>query len=383
MKDTKSFIRKRFNLRKDYDLISAPTIQLSPQEADRFITCIVDESTWKNYARVEKMSQQQKKIRHLGFGEGKFFYPAGEFDESKYKKQWSHNRITLQTQEIRGAVAIFDSDLEDLPPGISPDEFNDTTIKKIIAPKIANELEYAFWMADTHSYNSWCAEDIESLWDGWRYIITHAQASGDAYYNDVCGGSHVKNACLCESGAYCESACEHPEGEFEICGKIAEVQQAEPYNLEIKYGKMIKNLPPKYKKQGFGELTFLNHDLVTEDYLQALETRGTPLGDRIITEGGVAKYHGIPIINVPLYPTDLGSDGGSPDVYGNLGGGEYTDSYLTPKNNLIVGIQKAITIEPYRSPADRATYWFYTMRVTVAVENVNAIVIVVCLEHAC
>lgn len=385
MKDVKQFLREKFDLNKSYSLIAAPTISLTEEEADKFITCIVDESSMKHYARIERMKTQQKPIRHLGFGEGQFLFPAGQFDESKYKKQWAHNRILLQTQEIRGAIAVFDSDLEDLPKGISAAQFTDTLMKKIVAPKIANELEYALWMGDTAGYNSWCDERIESLWDGWRYVITHARLTTDTYYNDVCGGSHVKWACQCESGTYCDSACESVDyGEFEMCGKIAEQQTAAPYALEIKYGIMLKNMPAKYKaKGGLGQLAFLNSDLVTQDYLIALERRGTPLGDRAITDGDITRYHKVPIIDCPLMPTDLGNDSATPDLHGIVGGGSYTDSLLVPKNNLIVGIQLDITIEPFRSPADRATYYFYTMRVCPAIENVNATVLTICLEHAC
>lgn len=384
MVDAKEYLRRKFKIQKAYALVAAPTISLTEEEADRFITVIVDETSMKHYARVEKMSRQQKNIRHLGFGEGKFLYPAGAFDESKYKKQWAHNRIQLQTQEIRGAVAVFDSDLEDLPSGISPVEFTDTLMKTIVAPKIGNELEYAFWMSDTHGYNSWCGDDIESLWDGWRYIITHAVLGTDPYYNKVSKGSHVKYACRCESGAYCESAAEHPEGQFEMAGKIAEIQEAEPYNLEIKYGIMLKNMPSKYKAMGgLANMVFLNSDLVTQDYLIALEKRGTNLGDTAITEGDITRYHKVPIVDCPLMPTNLGSDGVAPDFYGKIAGGEYTDCLLIPKNNLIVGMQKDIQIEPFRSPADRATYYFYTMRACCAIENVNACVLTVCLEHTC
>lgn len=385
----KEFLAKKFNIpvEKAYSLIAAPTINIVEEEADRFITCIVDESTWKNYARVEKMNQQQKNIRHLGFGHGKFMFPAGEFDESKYKKQFAHNKIQLQTQEIRGAVAIFDSDLEDLPAKITPDEFTRNITKDIVAPKIANEIEFAAFMSDTASYNGWCSDDIESLWDGWRYIITNAELSTQAYYNTVCGASHIKRACKCESGEHCESAAESVAyDDFQLAGQIIEFQTSGAYMPEVKYGAMLKNMPAKYKKVGLGNLTFINNDLVTEDYLFGLEQAGIGQGglsDEIIKKGWSAVYHGVPIINAPLYPTDLGSDSATPDYYGIIGGDEYTDVYLTPKNNFIIGIQKDITIEPFRSPSDRATYMYYTMRIAFAVENVNAVVMIICLTHRC
>jgi len=114
-----------------------------------------------------------------------------------------------------------------------------------------------------------------------------------------------------------------------------------------------------------------------------LEKRGTNLGDRAITDGDITRYHKVPIVDVPLMPTNLGADTETPNSWGVIGGGEYTDVMLTPKNNLIIGIQKEIKIEPQRSAADECTYYFYTMKVAVAIENVNAVVFTKCLEHSC
>jgi len=371
MKDTKDLLKKK-RIEK-YNLISLPTIDLPPEEADKFIDCIVDESVMKNYARIEKMSKPTKRIRHLGFGDGHFLYPADAFDESDYKKQWTHNLITITAQEFRGCVPVYDSDLEE---GLEGAAYK-THLMSIIARKTANELEYASYMADTHGTNAWCPSNIESKFDGWRYIINNSQV-GDQYYNSVCGAAHIKSACLCESGAACESGNEAAGAHFEMAGKIAEQATVAPFNLEIKYGMMLKNMPSKYKAGGLKDMAFLNSDLVTQDYLMALERRGTPLGDAVITDDGFNRYHKVPIVDVPLMPTNLG---GFPD-YGTLGG-EYTDAILTPKNNLIIGIQRQIKIEPERSAADECTYYYYSMKVGVAIENVNAIVFVKCLEHKC
>jgi len=380
MKDTKDLLKKK-RIEK-YNLISLPTIDLPPEEADRFIDCIVDESVLKNYARIERMAKSQKRIRHLGFGAGHFLYPADNFDESDYKKQWSHNLITLNAVKFRGCAPIYDDDLEE---GLEGAAYK-THLMNLIARQTANELEYASYMGDTHAYNTWCDDRIESKLDGWRYIINNSQA-GQAYYNSVCGAAHIKSACLCESGSACESGHEALGAHFEMAGKIAEQSTVAPFNLEIKYGMMLKNMPSKYKgNMGLKNMVFLNSDLVTQDYLMALERRGTPLGDAVITDDGFNKYHKVPIVDVPLMPTNLGADGivpGPVDDYGIVAGGEYTDSMLTPKNNLIIGIQKDIKIEPQRSAADECTYYYYTLKIAIGIENVNAIVFLKCLEHKC
>lgn len=366
MKKTRDLLRKK-KIDK-YNLISLPTIDLTPEEADHFIDCIYDESVMKNYAQLVKMTKPTKYVRHLGFGDGKFLYPGHNFNESKYKKQWTHNRITLTSHKVRGCAPVYDDDLEENIEGAKYKNH----LMQIIAKQIANELEYAYYMGDTVGYNSWCGDDIENLWDGWRYIINNSQ-SGDAYYNNVCGAADIKSACDTSSLA-----------DFDLPGEIAEQNAAAPYNWEFKYHQMIKNMPAKYKQAyGLSNFVFLNSDLVTQDYIGALSARSTALGDAVFTGKVTPQYGRVPIVDVPLMPTNLGADGQAVDDYGIIGGGSYTDVILTFKNNLIIGIQKDIKMEPQRSAADECTYYYYTMKVALGIFNVNAIVFLKCLTHSC
>lgn len=373
MKDSKSLL-KRKQIEK-FNLIALPTVDLLGEEADHWIDCIVDQSVMKHYARIVKMTKPTKYLRHIGFGAGKFLYPGDEFDEAKYKKQWTHNRITLETKKIRGCVAVFDDDLEE---NIEGPAFKQRLIN-IITKQIANELELAFWMGDTVGYQgngggtAWCPTDIEHLWDGWRYQITHGEFSTQSYYNTVCGGSHIKRACEEGSGA-----------EWDLPGMIAEQNAAAPYNWEFKYAQMIKNMPAKYKANtGLANMVFLNSDLVTQDYITALSARATGLGDGVFMGKVSPQYGRVPIVDVPLMPHDLGTDTLTPDYHGIIGVGSYTDVLLIPKNNLIIGMQKDIKIEAQRSAADECWYYFYTMKVALAIENVNACVLTICLTHKC
>lgn len=377
---TKSLLEK-FKIGKSYNLISMPTITLTEEEADKFIDYIVDESVMKDYARIERMSRPQKNIRAIGFGSGKFLYPAEAFNESKYKKEWAHNRIQLVTKKCRGAVAIFDDDLEDIRGVTTENKFMDQ-LMRIIAAKIANELEEAYWIGDTQGLNtSFRSDDIRSLWDGWRYIINHS-AAGQTYVNSVTGSAHIKDACLCESGAGCESGSWDPDAHFRFAGGIAERDAVAPYDWEFKYHMMLKNMPSKYKqKSGLANMKFLNSDLVTQDYLEALSTRGTALGDSIFAGKMPPAYGRVGILDVPLMATDLGQD--TDGTYGLVEAGAYTDVVLTHKNNFIIGIQRDIKMETQRVPADEATYVFYSMRTDVKIENVDAVVLTRCLSHRC
>ena len=374
MKDNKRLLEKFDTMHKNFNLISVPTISLYPEEADQFLDCIIDESAMKNYARVVKMTLQQKTIRHIGFGDGDFLYNGDEFNESKYKKQWTQNRITLTSKKIRGCVAVYDDDLEDVR-GVTSEAAFVNQLMSIVTKKIANDLEYAFWIGDTNQLHyPWTSDSINGLWDGWRYILTHSQnATGtlSEYYNDVCGGADIKEACEGGSGY-----------DFDLAGMIAEQDTQAPYAWEFKYHQMIKNMPAKYKaNSGLAGMVFINSDLVTMDYLEALSQRATIIGDGIFQGKILNSYMNVPIVNASLMPVALGPD--ADGTNGLVDGGAWTDVLLIPKNNLIIGLQRDIKIESKREPADEATYYFYTMRVDVAVENVNAAVLLTCLTHAC
>lgn len=365
-------LAKRLKVQKGFNLISLPTITLLEEEADRFIDYLVDESVMKNYARVERMTKPQKNIRALGFGSGHFLYPADQFDESKYKKQFSQNKIQLSTKKARGAVAIFDDDIEDLAGFVNETQWMDG-LMRLVAKKIAMELEEAYWIAETAGLNGFAVDDIRGMWDGWRYRLTHS-AVGQAFYNTITGSAHILDAC--EGGT--------SGSPFAMAGLIAEREAAAPYDWEYKYHMMLKTMPSQYKQNpGLQNMKFLNSDLVTQDYISALSSRSTGLGDAVLTGSVEPMFGRVGILDVPLMPTNLGDPTATPDTDGILGAGDYTDVLLTPKNNLIIGIQRDIKIETERKPADEATYVYYSLRTDVAIENVDAAVLLRCLEHAC
>jgi len=359
----------RFPIHKDFNLISMPAVSLLPEEADQFLTYLEDQSVMKNFAKIMRINLPQKDIRAIGFGDGRFLYPAGEFDESKYKKTFTNDLIRVTTIEARGAFPIYDSDLEDVRGVTTSNQFTDK-IMQLIAKQSANEIEEVCYMGNTGvTPNPFAVDDLRGELDGWRFIINNSQL-GQTYYNNVSGAANVLLAC--EGG---ESG-----NAFNFAGKISERDTSAPYDWEHKYAKMQKNMPSQYKKGGLGKFVFLNNDLVTADYAIALSSRPTGVGDTNITGPETARYLKVPIFDVPLMPTNLGGAGAD---YGTIGGGDYTDCIMTARDNLIVAIQRDITIESERSAADQAVYIYYSIRFAVAIANVNAIVFTGCLEHEC
>jgi len=353
MKTNKQLLSKKQQIQK---MISLPTITLTPEEADRFIDYIVDESVMKGKARVVKMTKPVKNIRALGLGTGDFLHPGATFSTSEYKKLLSHHKIELISKKVRGCIPIFDDDLED---NIEADAFADH-LMRMVAKKIANELDIAYWIGDTGAGNAFGDTDIRSLWDGWRYRIANGDSDGDTYYNAVSGGSTVLDAT------------DETAAGFLLKGRIAMVSTSAPYNWEFKYNKMLASLASKYKVGGLANLAFYNNDQVAQNYIEALSARSTIMGDNAILGKSALQYGMVPIVNCPLMPITMKGDTQAAE---KCTGGSYADSLLTPNGNLIIGIQRNIKIESQREAADEATYMFYSMRACPAIEDVAACVL--------
>ncbi len=352
MKTNKQLLSKKQQIEK---MISLPSITLAAEEADRFIDYIVDESVMKGKARIVRMNKSVQNIRALGLGTGDFLHPGATFSTSEYKKILSHQKIELATQKVRGCIAIFDDDLED---NIESDAFADH-LMKMVAKKISNELDVAYWIGDTGSGNAFGDTDIRSLWDGWRYRIANGDTDGDTYYNAVSGGSTILDATNASSFDFEE-------------GRIAMHGSSAPYLWEFKYNTILQTFQSKYKVGGLGNLAFYNSDQVTQNYIEALSARSTILGDNAILGKAVTQYGMVPIVSCPNMPITMAGDTQATEKATT---GAFADVVLTPNGNFIIGIQRDIKIESQREAADEATYWFYSMRAVPAIENINACVL--------
>jgi len=402
-------------------MVSLPLITFEAEEADRFIDYIVDESVMKNSARIVRMNKETKNVRALGLGDSRFLYPGATFTSADYTKQHTDHKITLTSEKLRGCVVIYDDDLED---NIEGDAFANH-IMKMVAGKIANELDEIFWIGDKIGLGNFASTDARSKFAGWRYRIKYSQAAAgylSGHYNTVSsratlmtaiaettyvvdGAAHVQGdivepttpngfVYICAI-AGSKSGTEPTTGvsattdwplvlggtvvdggitwrchayDYAIAGKIAEQNSSTPYNWEFKYGKMLKKLPSKYKKAGLSNLRFFQSDQLVQDYIDALAARSTILGDKAILGQGPLSYGQVPIIPCPNMAMTM-------SAADRLGAGQYGDTLLTPAGNLILGIQRQLKIESQRMAADEATYWFYSMRVDNAIENVNACVL--------
>lgn len=346
-------------------MIALPTVDLPEEEAKRFVELVFDESVLKNHAQMIPMTSVKKQLRGLGMT-GDILFPAATFDADDYRTSYEHDLQTLETQEFRACVQIFDADLEDMNIGSSA-AFK-SQIMSMTAKKIATQLDQAYWIADEEDLSGFEDTDIRSTFNGWRYRLDHSQ-TGEAYVNDVTGSCVLLDA----SNIVTDRAVSF---EIDTDKLVVEQSDAAPFNQEYKFNQMIAQFPSQYKTAGMSKLRFFMNDKQASDYVKALSNRATAIGDAAILGNSKLQYGGVPIIIMPLMPTTMIINGADPqkEHYDPTTPGDLTDVILTHEKNFVIGMQKKITMETSRSAEDRATRFFFVIRPAVAIEDVHACV---------
>ena len=324
--------------------VNLPNLTLTAEEASKFYDTVIDQSFWKNNADMVKMAKPTKRLRGLSLGSGNFLHPASTFSQSDYKTEMQSSTRTLTAHKLRGAVFIDDDELEE---GVEGSKFYDH-IMGMVAKQVANEIDEAAYVSNSTAFAS---TNIFSLFSGFRnYLMTFT--ADDVY----------------DAPTYLDAS-----SDFTTAGGIAELIGTTEL-WEFKYSKMLSNLPSKYKVDGMANLRFFGNDAVANDYITALSSRGTILGDKAIL-GDVSnlKYGQVPIASVPLMPNSYVTGVLGTEAYGS---GTFADVILTHKSNFVIGMQKDITMETERSAADGGTYIFYTIKVGFNIRNPEAVVVV-------
>ncbi len=94
---------------------------------------------------------------------------------------------------------------------------------------------------------------------------------------------------------------------------------------------MLKAMPSEFLRDK-RKMTFLTSVDSELDYRDFLADRATAVGDKFLEGDAPVIYGGVPIIDVPLFPEDLGS-------------GDKTNMILTDPKNINVGIWRQIRME--------------------------------------
>jgi len=319
---------------------SAPAL-IQPEEADRFIDYVVDESMLFQMATVERMDTNEKDIRFIdinggilrqmscgsGAGQAQTHNATGSVDITNTNK-------CLRTVSLDAKVFLCDTDLED---NITGAQF-ETQINRMIADQAANELEIWSIMANAAGpvYNSPEVDNtVMHLRDGWYRQFQ---------FGNIINGNNIS-------------------------GEVG--------NSTLTFAKLrclLRALPTKYRRNPAALRIFMASDM-WYDFAEQHQNRQTIGGDDALYDGPRATFMRTPVEPVPLLPTDITVCG-----CGSVGGGaQGTFMFVTEPSNLVLGIERNITIERERWATNHLTWFITTIRVDVLVLNEDATALMDCM----
>lgn len=234
--------------------------KLNPVQSKKFLDFVIDETVAKGNARIVRVKTDWE-LHKMGLGK-RSAVPAEEGKDPGIRRGITTSKVVVTPKKIMLPFEISEEFFEENIEG----ESVETTVIRLMATQLANELEELWWMGDALGEAS-----LESdLIDG-----------GDA-------ARYVKDSYL---------------GMFDGVLKLADVGNifdAAGANIGTKvFGGMIRKLPTKFRRQRSKLRFFVSPDL-EQLWRERLSTRGTALGDVTLQSDGSIKAFGIPLVAVPL-----------------------------------------------------------------------------------
>jgi len=234
---------------------------LQPEIANKFVDYVIDISVMKNNARMEKIAPDQKYIDKVAVG-SRVAEPKTQATTTTTRRGITTERVTITCNPI---IVPWEISRETLARNIEGEKFEDH-VAKMMATALANDLEELFITGDTSS-----TDEFLALADGW------AQLASD--------GGHVYDA---ERRSL--------DTVDATNGVITDARTI--------FGNMIRSMPNKFKRNR-ANLRFFCGTNVAQDYIDALSTRATALGDNALAKRFTLTPFGIELVEVPTIPTDL------------------------------------------------------------------------------
>lgn len=250
---------------------------LQPAQAQKFIRILIKESVVLKKCTVVPMKSPKQLIEKIRFG-SRILRAAGEAvalaPADRTKPDLTH--VELDAQLFKAEVRLSNEVLED---SIERGQLRQT-IMQLMAEAISRDMEEVIVSGDTTS-----ADPFLAKLDG---ILKQAT-------------SHIVDA------------------------------QGQRTNKSV-FRDMLKSMPSEFlrNKKALNFLTSVESEL---DYRDSIAERATPLGDRAFEQSDVVVYSGVPVVDVPLFPENLGTQQNA------------TNSVLTDPKNINVGIWRNIRIE--------------------------------------
>lgn len=299
---------------------------LKPEQANKFIDYMWDETALTSMVRRVKMNNPTQELDKIAVGR-RLARKASEGVDDGQNVDPTFAKISMTTVKIRLDWELTTESLED---NLEGDALEDH-VARLMATQLGNDLEDLYINGDTGD-----TDPLLSALDG--------------FIKRFLSGAHVVSA----GGA--------------------------KLNKSV-FNKIVKTLPRKYLSRR-GDLKFFTSPGLLQDFLNITtdNTGGAFLNlqerayDNKAVEGSgggsiFLKPFGVQSVEIPLWPEDI--DGTHSGASGDHGMGVWT----FPKN-MIIGVQREIKVyREYKPKKDSIEYTVYT-RVANQIENLDAAVTV-------
>ena len=308
---------------------------LKPEQSNRFLDYVIDQSVLMKNARVVRMRTPQIEIDKLAIGT-RLMRKATEATNDGSNAAVTFSKVTLTSVKLRLDWELSTESLEDNIEGASLEDH----LAQVMARQTANDLDDLLISGNTSSNNA-----LLKALDG----FTKLALAGATVVDE--GGNNVSRAT---------------------------------------FDRVLRNMPNKFLQKR-SELRFYTGPGVVQDVAFSLQnpnsataaTAGAPapgstFGEQAFMNGairanggpgvtGLAPY-GIPLVELPLLPENI-----SGDYSGAAGSHGYVE--LTFPNNKVVGLHRDITVYRQFQPKTDTIQYTQFMRVANQIENVDPFVI--------
>lgn len=297
---------------------------LKPEQANKFIDYMWDETALTGFVRKVKMNNPTAEIDKIAVGR-RLARKASEGVDTGVNVDPTFSKISMTTVKIRLDWELTTESLED---NLEGDALEDH-VARLMASQLGNDLEDLYINGDT--------SDSDPL-----------LKSLDGFIKRFLAGAHVVSA------------------------------NGQGLNKAV-FNKIVKTMPRKYLSRR-GDLKFFTSPGLLQDFLNEmtdqsggaflnLQERAYP-AEAVKGQGGGSiflKPFGVEPVEIPLFPEDVsGSYSGA--------SGDHGYGFWTFPKNMIVGVQREIKVyREYKPKKDAIEYTVYT-RVANQIENLDAAV---------
>jgi len=279
---------------------------LQPAQAQRFIRILIKESVVMGMATVTPMKSPKQLLEKIRFGSR--ILRAGAEATALPKADRSKpdlSKVELDAKLFKAEVRLSDEVLED---SIERDQLRNT-VMQLMSESIARDMDEVIVNGDTASADPFLAQ-----FDGMLKAATS---------NIVLGGTATINKTFLRN--------------------------------------MLKTMPSEYlrNKTAMKYITSVDARI---DYQDLVSDRSTTLGDTALENDHDPRYSGIPLVDVPLFPENLG------------GGTNETNIILTDPKNINVGVWRKIKIDTDKLVSEGVLLIVATMRFDFKYQQEDAVV---------